>query len=115
VVFAPAGAPDKEMAADLLAWMMSPEIVAEEALAISSLPTSRMAAQDPRFRQAPFFEMFLDLLAHPNARPAVTTPINFELNEALGQVEVELLHNGGDSAPLLHEVQVEFAPKLKGR
>jgi ABC-type glycerol-3-phosphate transport system substrate-binding protein len=115
VVFIPVGAMDKEAAANLVAWMMSPEVVAEETHTTSSLPTSRRAAQDPRFHDIPSFELFLDLLAHPNARPAVTTPINLELNEALGQVEVELLHNGGDAALLLNEVQAEFAPKLKER
>jgi ABC-type glycerol-3-phosphate transport system substrate-binding protein len=115
VVFIPAGAMDKEAAADLLAWMMSPEIVAEETYTTSSLPTSRQAALDPRFHDIPSFELFLDLLAHPNARPAVTTPINLEINEALGQVEVELLLNGGDTALLLNEVQAKFAPELKER
>jgi hypothetical protein len=57
--------------------------------------------------------VFVDLMAHPNAKPALTTPISSELNEALGQVEVELLHKGGDPAPLLDEVQAEFAPKLQ--
>jgi hypothetical protein len=55
----------------------------------------------------------MDLLDHPNAKHVVTRPINLELNRALGQVEEELLHKGGDPAPLLNEVQAEFAPKFK--
>ena len=39
VVFIPAGGTDKEAAANLLAWMMSPEIVAEETYTTFSLPT----------------------------------------------------------------------------
>ncbi len=113
VVFIPAGALDKEMAAELLAWMMSPQIVAEEAHVTSSLPTSRIAAHDPRFEQAPYFELFMDLLSHPNARPAVTTPISVELNEALGRVEEKLLRRGGDPVLLLDEAQAELAPKLE--
>ena len=113
VVFIPAGAMDKEMAADLLAWMMSPEIVAEEAQATASLPTSRRAAQDPRFDQVPFFELFMDLLAHPNASPAATTPITLELNEALVQVEEGILKQAIDAKLLLNEVQTEFALKLE--
>jgi ABC-type uncharacterized transport system YnjBCD substrate-binding protein len=113
VVFIPAGAMDKEMAADLLAWMMSPEIVAEEAQATASLPTSRMAAQDPRFDELPFFELFIDLLAHPNAKPAATTPVTLELNEALGKVEEKILKEGSDPALLLNEVQTELAANLK--
>jgi multiple sugar transport system substrate-binding protein len=114
VVFIPAGALDKEAAADLLAWMMSPEIVAEETYTTFNLPTSRTAAQDPRFHQVPFFEVFLDLMAHPNAKPAVTTPVGSELNQALGQVEEELLHkHGGDPLPRLNEVQAKLAPRLQ--
>jgi ABC-type glycerol-3-phosphate transport system substrate-binding protein len=113
VVFIPAGAMDKEAAANLLAWIMSPEIVAEEAYATSSLPTSRIASQDPRFQEAPHLEVFLDLMAHPNARTAATTPISSELNESLDQVEAQLLHNGGDAVLLLDEVQAELAPRLE--
>jgi multiple sugar transport system substrate-binding protein len=71
VVIIPAGAVDKEAAADLLAWMMSPRVVVEMAYATSTLPTSLMAARDPRFQEFPFFEVFVDLMADPNARPAV--------------------------------------------
>ena len=113
VVFLPAGATDKEAAAHLLAWMMSPEIVAEEAYAASILPTSRLAAQDPRFQQIPGFRVFMDLLAHPGAGYIVSTPISPALNEALGQVEEASLHQGGDPLPLLNEVQAELAPRLK--
>jgi multiple sugar transport system substrate-binding protein len=113
VVMVPAAATDKEAAADLLAWMMSPETVAEAAYATSSLPTSRTAAQDPRFQEIPGFGVFMDLLADPNAQPAVTTPIGWEMNEALGQVEEELLHRDGDPVLLLNEVQAELAAKLQ--
>jgi ABC-type glycerol-3-phosphate transport system substrate-binding protein len=113
VVFLPAGATDKEAAAHLLAWMMSPEIVAEEAYTASNLPTSRLAAQDPRFQQTPGFGVFMDLLAHPGAGYIVSTPISPALNEALGQVEEASLHQGGDLLPLLDEVQADLAPRLK--
>jgi ABC-type glycerol-3-phosphate transport system substrate-binding protein len=72
-VIIPARAVDKEAAVHLLAWMTSPEIVAEAAHTNSFLPTSQKAAQDPRFQQNPDL-MFMDLLAHPNAWPAITTP-----------------------------------------
>jgi multiple sugar transport system substrate-binding protein len=113
VVIIPTGAMDKEAAVQLLAWMMSPEIVAESAYANSSLPTSRTAAQNSGLQQVPDFKVFMDLMAHPNAKPAVTMPVSSELNEALGQVEEEVLHKGGEPAPLLDKVQAEFAPKLK--
>jgi multiple sugar transport system substrate-binding protein len=112
-VIIPAGAMDKEQAVQLLAWMASPEILSEAAYANSLLPTSRTSAQDPRFQQIPNFRLFMDLMAHANAKPAVTTPISVELNEVLGQVEVELLNKGGDPVPLLNEVQAGIAPKLE--
>lgn len=114
VVIIPAGAMDKDAAIQLLAWMMSPEIVAQETYANSSLPTSRAAAQDPRFQQIPNFEVFMGLLDHPNAAHIATTSISLELNQVLSEVEKELLHEGGDPASLLNEVQAEFAPWLKG-
>ena len=113
VVIIPAGAMDKEAAVQLLAWMMSPESVAESAYANSLLPTSRTVGQNSRFQQVLDFKMFMDLMAHPDAKPAVTMPVSSELNEALGQVEEEVLHKGGDPVPLLDELQAQFAPKLK--
>jgi multiple sugar transport system substrate-binding protein len=113
VVLMPAGARDDAAAAKLLAWMVSPEVVAEEAYTHSNLPTSRAAAEDPRFQRIPGFEPFMKLMTHPNARGAVTTPISPALNEALGRVEGELLHGkGGNPVPLLDEVQAELSSKL---
>jgi multiple sugar transport system substrate-binding protein len=112
VVIVPAGARDKEAAIQLLAWMTSPEIVAEAAYVHSMLPTSRAAAADPRLQQDPNSKRFVGLMAHPSAKPAVTTPITPELNEALGRIEAELLYTGGDLVPLLNEVQAELVPKL---
>jgi ABC-type glycerol-3-phosphate transport system substrate-binding protein len=71
VVITPTGAADKEAAAGLLAWMMSPQVVAEVAYDTSALPTSRSAARDPRFQEIPYVDLFIELVAHPNARPAV--------------------------------------------
>jgi multiple sugar transport system substrate-binding protein len=113
VVIVPAGAQDKEAAFHLLAWMMSPEVMAEAAYANSVLPTSRTAAQDPRFQQMPHFGVFMDLMMHPNAEPADATPISPELNEALSQVEAELLYKGGDLVPQLNEAQAKLAAKLR--
>jgi ABC-type glycerol-3-phosphate transport system substrate-binding protein len=109
VVILPAGARDREAAGQLLAWMMSPEIVAEAAYANSVLPTSRTAGQDPRFQEMPNFRVFVDLMAHPNAEPALVTPIRAQLNESLGEAEAELLRKGGDPVSLLNEVQVELS------
>jgi len=69
---------------------------------------------DPRFQQLPHFGVFVDLLAHPNARHAPAAPVGADLNRALSQVEAEVLHKGGDPAALLNEVQAEFASGVRG-
>jgi multiple sugar transport system substrate-binding protein len=112
VVVIPAGAVDKEAAADLLGWMTSPEVLADVAYINASLPGTRLAAQDLRFQPIPNIDVFMDLLSHPNATHMRATSISPELNEALSEVEKELLQEGGQMTPLLNEVQVEFAPRL---
>lgn len=113
VALIPSGVQDKEAAARLLAWMMSPEIVAEEMFANSNLPTSRTAAQDPRFAQIPNFDVFLGLMGNPNAKYIITTPVSMEVNDRLGQIEEQVLHTGADPVPLLNEAQAELAPMLE--
>lgn len=114
VVVIPTGVTDKNAAARLLAWMMSPEIVAEGTYASGSLPTSRTAALDPRFKQVPNLQLFMELIAHPSAKHPVTTPVSQELNQALSKLEKDLLQRGeGEASGLLNEVQAEFAPELK--
>jgi len=66
VVIIPAGAVDKEAATHLLAWMNDPKILAEAAYASAMLPTSRAAAQDPIFRQTPYFEVLMNQISHPS-------------------------------------------------
>jgi multiple sugar transport system substrate-binding protein len=112
VAVIPAGAPDVEAAAELLAWMMLPETLAEASFSSHSLPTSRTAAQDLRFRQIPDFQVFIDLMAHANVEHVVPSPINLELNQALREIEEELLFKGKDPELLLKELQAELSPKL---
>ena len=90
-VIIPAGAVDKQAAAQLLAWMTSPEILADAAYANSFLPTSRTAAQDARFQRVPNFEVFMDLLAHAGSKNVPTTAVRPDLNQALGRIEEALL------------------------
>jgi multiple sugar transport system substrate-binding protein len=112
VAVIPAGAADKAASAKLLAWMMSPAIVAEEFCYNANLPTSKTAAQDPCFTSNPKFKIFMDLMASPNAKFVITTPISLEFNTAYGTVEEEVLHTGADPKPLLDASQTEFITKL---
>ncbi len=112
VAVIPAGVADKDASAKLLAWMMSPSIVAEEFCFNANLPTSKIAAQDPCFTSNPKFKVFMDLMASPNAAYVITTPITLEFNTAYGTVEEQVLHTGADPKPLLDALQTEFEAKL---
>ncbi len=113
VALIPSGVKDIDASAKLLAWMMSPKILADEMVANYNLPTSTKSAADERFRENAKFVIFMDLMAGKNAKPAITTPINSELGEALAQVEEQVLHAGKDPKPLLDEVQATFESKLQ--
>jgi multiple sugar transport system substrate-binding protein len=113
VVVIPSGAKDKDASAKLLAWMMSPAIVAEEFCFNANLPTSKKAAEDPCFTENAKFKVFTDLMASPNATNIVTTPISLEFNDAYGVVLEKVVHNGEDPELLLNQLQEEFAPKLE--
>jgi multiple sugar transport system substrate-binding protein len=112
VAMIPSGVEDKEAAWKLLAWMMSPEIVAEEMVANSNLPSSKKAAEDPRFRENEKFVVFLDLMGDPNAVSPILTPINAEVDTALGQIEEQVLATCADPEPLLEEAQAQLQPLL---
>lgn len=111
VVAIPSGAVDRDAAAQLLAWMMSPEIVAEISLANAMLPTSQTAAADPRFQQMPHFELFMSLLSGPNAYISPAGSFNFELNQAVQAAEKAILRAEGQTPEaVLDEVQAQFSP-----
>lgn len=112
VALIPNGAKDKNACAKLLAWMMSPDVLAEEMSANFNLPTSKKSAADPRFKENAKFQIFMDLMANPNAKPAITTPISSELGTELASIEEQVLHAGADPAALLKAAQEKFAPKL---
>jgi multiple sugar transport system substrate-binding protein len=113
VAVIPAGAANKEASAKLLAWMMSPAVVAEEFCFNANLPTSKKAAQDPCFTNNPKFKIFNDLMASSNAKWIVTTPVSLEFNDAWALMEQEVLHTGADPQPLLDKLQSDFEPKLE--
>ncbi|MBL8101466.1 MAG: extracellular solute-binding protein [Anaerolineales bacterium] len=113
-VVIPSGAKDKDASAKLLAWMMSPAIVAEEFCFNANLPTSRKAAEDPCFKElGPKFQVFVDLMSSPNAYAVLTTPISLELNDAMGTAEERILLTGTDPKTELDAIQAEFEPKFK--
>ena len=113
VVVMPANGHNQEAAAKLLAWMMSPAIVAEEMCYNANLPSSKKAAEDPCFTQNPKFKMFVDLMSSKNSTFFVNSPIATEFNDAFATVEENVLHTGADPKTELDKLQAEFAPKLE--
>ena len=112
VAMIPSGAANHDAAAALLAWMVSPEILADEMYANYNLPTTKAASEDPRFHESDKFEVFLNLMADPNATTGIYTAINAEVDTAMGQIEEQVLHAGADPMPLLEEAQADLQPKL---
>jgi hypothetical protein len=43
----------------------------------------------------------------------LTTPISFELNDALGSAEESILLTGADPKEMLDAIQADFEPKFK--
>lgn len=114
VVVIPSSAANKDASARLLAWMMTPAIVAEEFCFNANLPTSKKAAEDPCFTAlGPKFKVFVDLMNSPNAYAVITTPLSLELNDALASAEEAILYTGADPKTTLDAVQAEFEPKLE--
>ena len=73
VVIIPKGTIDKAAAVRLLAWMISPENLAEAADVHFMLPVTRMATQDARFQKNPAFKLFIELMDSTNTRIIITS------------------------------------------
>jgi multiple sugar transport system substrate-binding protein len=112
VVVIPSGVKSLEASGKLLAWMMSPEIVAEEMVANFNLPSSKEAAKDPRFLENEKFVKFMELANSPNATSAVFTAISGEILTELELIEQQVLHEGADPEPLLQAAQDKLQPML---
>jgi multiple sugar transport system substrate-binding protein len=113
IVVVPASTKNKQATAKLLAWMESPEIVAEIMYEFANLPSSKKAAQDPRFKTIKNFQVFIDIMANPKSNGLLNSPINQELNDAVTKAEEEIWATDADPAKLMNDIQKEFEPKLK--
>jgi multiple sugar transport system substrate-binding protein len=112
VAMIPSKAANKEWSGKLLAWMTSPDIVAEEFSFNANLPTSKKAAEDPRFAAIKGFDTFIDIMANPASQNWITSPIQQELTTDEGAVEEKVLRECADPKPLLDELQAKYAPLL---
>ena len=108
VAVIPSGGKNKVEAAKLLAWMMSPDIVASEFCRNANLPTSKKAAENPCFNINEGFNVFVDLAKSPNVVPLITTVHSLEVNDAFGTASEEILHTGADPKTTLDKLQAEL-------
>jgi len=113
VVIVPASTKNKQAAAKMLAWMESPQIVADIMYEFANLPSSKKAAQDPRFKTIKNFQVFIDIMANPKSYGLLNSPVNQELNDAVGKAEEQIWATDVDPAKLMNDIQKEFEPKLK--
>lgn len=113
IVVVPASTKDKAATAKLLAWMESPETVAEIMYNMANLPSSKKAALDPRFKTIKNFQVFIDVMANAKSSGLLNSPINQELNDAITKAEEAIWQEGADPAKLMNDIQKEFEPKLK--
>jgi multiple sugar transport system substrate-binding protein len=112
VVLIPSGVEDKAAAGKLLAWMMSPEVVAEEMVANFNLPSTKKSAEDPRFLENEKFKMFLELSQSPNTQHMVLNPIHTDILNELDLIYEQVAHAGADPEPLLKEAQAKLQGQL---
>ncbi len=112
VAMIPSGVADPNASARLLAWMMSPEVLAEEMVANFNLPSSKAAAEDPRFHENEKFAVFMEMANDPNAMSQVYTSISTDIMTELDLIQEQVLHAGADPEPLLQEAQVKLQAEL---
>ena len=113
IVIVPASTKDRAAAGKMLAWMESPQVIADIMTTFSNLPSSKKAALDPRFKQIKNMQTFIDIMAHPKSKGLLNSPINQELNDAVGKAEEKIWQEGADPAAEMNAIQQEFEPKLK--
>ena len=112
VALIPSGVENKDAAAKLLAWMMTPEIVADEMVVNFNLPSSNKASEDQRFYENEKFGAFIELASSPNATFQIFTPVSSDLLDELDLIEQQVLHEGADPGPLLQAAQAKLQPLL---
>ena len=113
VVVVPANTKNKQATARLLAWMESPETIADVMYQMANLPSSKKASQDSRFQQIKNFQTFIDVMANPKSSGLLNSPVNQELNDAITKAEEAMLSQGAGVPQTLNDIQQQFEPKLK--
>ncbi len=112
VALIPSGVKNLEESGKLFAWMMSPEIVADEMVFNFNLPSSKTAAEDPRFAENEKFVKFMELAAGPNTKHHIFNSVSGEMFTELELLEEEVLYTGADPVPLLQEAQEKLQTML---
>jgi multiple sugar transport system substrate-binding protein len=113
-VVIPAAAPDPQASAKLMAWMMLPQPQADMMIQIPNLPSSHLAAQDPRFGQDEDLKLFIEMMNSPKAQNVYVSPVTYDILTEIAQIQESVFFNGEDPEPLLKDAQARVQAKLDG-
>jgi multiple sugar transport system substrate-binding protein len=113
VVLVPAGTSNPTEITILLQALSSPEVLVEAAVLLGQLPTHQVAFNDSRFQVNKYSSLFASILKNSKGVTALTTPLSPELESAILQIGELAFYQGADPAPMLDQVQIEFAPLLQ--
>jgi multiple sugar transport system substrate-binding protein len=109
----PTGVKNPDLSAKALAYLQGPKPLADFMVNNKNLPTTKAAAQDPRFREDAKFAVFMDLLASPNAKSHTLTPISSEIGAAISEAEEKSFRDPSfDIKAFLDEKAKELQPQL---
>jgi ABC-type glycerol-3-phosphate transport system substrate-binding protein len=112
VLIVPARAPNPDHAIELLQALTTEDILPETAQYLGQFPAGPTALVNSTFQANQNTPVLVDILETSQGVTAHTTPLSPELESALLQIGELVLYRGVDPAPLLNQVQSEFAPRL---
>jgi multiple sugar transport system substrate-binding protein len=114
VVMIPSVAEDKDASAKLMAWMMLPGPQVDMMIQLPNLPSSRAAAEDPRFTENEDLALFIEMMNSYNAQNLYTSPVTFDILMSIMEIQEKAFLGGEDPEPLLREADQVIQEKLDG-
>jgi multiple sugar transport system substrate-binding protein len=114
VVMIPSSAVNKDASAKLMAWMMLPGPQVDMMIQLPNLPSSRAAAEDPRFLENEDLALFIDMMNSYNAQNLYTSPVTFDILMSIMEIQEKAFLGGEDPEPLLREADQVIQEKLDG-
>lgn len=114
VVMIPSSAVDIDASAKLMAWMMLPGPQVDMMIQLPNLPSSRAAAEDPRFLENEDLALFIEMMNNYNAQTLYMGPVTFDILMAIMEIQEKVFLGGEDPETLLQEADLTIQEKLDG-